>query len=79
MPRIERQDVADIVTLGQDDQRGVGQPEIEIRISIEDPSGSRDVRSTEWFELIGAVGHLRQQRASRGSMYVRAKEVIELC
>ena len=65
MPAIERKDPAHGISFGENDQRRIGQAEIEIGIFLDDRNRPLDIGCLERFELENAARNLATRARSR--------------
>ena len=57
---IEREDVSDAVPLGKHDDRGIGQADVEVVVSVQDRTSRSGILRSERFEPICAARYLLQ-------------------
>lgn len=62
---VEREEVMDPVALGEDDDRSVGEAELEVAVVPDDLGRPTDVVGGHRLEAIGTVGDLVEERAGR--------------
>ena len=63
MPLVQRQDVDGPISAGQNDDRGIGESQPEVRVPVENVSRTRDIVSVERRELVGPSGNFPEERA----------------
>lgn len=66
------------MAFGEDDDRGVGQADLEIRVAAHNRRRLFDVGPTELGELVSALGDLTQKRQLLALTVPLAKQVIQL-
>ena len=75
---VEGEQVGAAVPLGDDDQRRVGQAEVEVRIPVQDPSGRLDVVAEERLELVGALRDLVEPASRDLARDAGVEQVVQL-
>src|SRR6185436_11455106 len=75
---IEREDVAAVVTLGQNDERGIGESDVDVAVGLDHPSRLRDVADVERREVVRPASHVleKQQLGFRPAEFLN--QVVDL-
>lgn len=75
---VEGEDVTGVVALGEDDVGGVGKPEVEVGVAIEDTAGDGDVSVRERRETVRGSLDLFKKRGLGAAADPGGEQVIEL-
>jgi hypothetical protein len=77
MPLIERQDLCDAMTLGEDEYRGVRKPDFQVRISLDRFFSSSDIGGPERFQLVCSSRYFIEHRGLSLPTDMPQQEIVE--
>ena len=63
MALVQGEQVPDAVSVGQDDERRIGQTDLQVAIANDEPLGSLDILRIERLEAVDPASNLGEERA----------------
>ncbi len=78
MALVEGEQVEHLVAPREDDDRGIGEADLEVGVGVDHLLGDRNVGGLERFEAVGAAAHLGEKRKLGLEPNPGREEVVEL-